>query len=353
MGVSKPSAIFITGVAGFIGSSLAERLLEETSYHVIGVDNFHSFYSPALKLKNLTNLDHSDRFTRYEASFEDPSVWAEASFKFDIQTVIHLAAFAGVRPSLEQPQAYYENNVLKTVSLLENMRRTSVKNIIFTSSSSVYGGNMELPFKESHAIDRPLSPYAATKKAGEDLISTYCYLYGMKAFAYRLFTVFGPRQRPDLAIRKFIEAMQNHQPITLFGDGSSQRDYTFIDDVTRAYALGLECLPKLAEGQMEALNIGSGRPISLLDMVRDLERSLGEKAQLKFAKQHPADLEVTLADLTKAGRLIGYAPKVSFSDGVDRLRDWSFSMTKPFALADLKRGAELIPSSAFSQALGL
>lgn len=322
---TKPTAYFITGVAGFIGSTLAERLLSDTGFNVIGVDNFHPYYPKHLKQQNLSRLNTSPRFTFFEASFENASVWAQANRHFDIQAVIHLAASAGVRPSLEDPLGYYRNNVMNTLALLENMRSANVKDILFTSSSSVYGGNKDLPFRENHPTDRPISPYAATKKAGEEILHSYCHLHGFRAMALRLFTVYGPRQRPDLAIRKFLLAVHRDEPLPLFGDGSSQRDYTYIDDIVDAYLLSLESLREFQKGRMETLNIGSGRQIPLLEMVRQIENALGKRARLSFTDRHPADLEATFADIGKARELIGYEPKVDFSVGVRSLRDWLFS----------------------------
>lgn len=321
----KPKAIFITGVAGFLGSTLAERLLDETSYHIIGVDNWRPYYPKALKIRNLLNLIKSSRFTLFETSFEDQGTWETVQRNFDIQAVVHLAADAGVRPSLANPHEYYQNNVMRTVTLLENMRASGVKNLLFTSSSSVYGGNKDLPFKESHATDRPLSPYAATKKAGEELVHSYCHLYGFRALALRLFTVYGPRQRPDLAIRKFMLAIHRDEPISLYGDGSSCRDYTYVGDVVDAYQSGIEKLREFADSRMETLNIGSGRTITLLEMIRHIENALGKSARLTFQPSHPADLDATFADISKAREQLGYQPKVDFFAGVCALRDWLFS----------------------------
>lgn len=324
---NKKPAYFITGAAGFIGSTLAERLLNETDAIVIGVDNFHDYYPKFLKLRNLEKLALSPRFQFFDASFENKQVWEHVSRTFDIQAVIHFAAFAGVRPSLEDPHGYYRNNVTNTLSLLDNMRTAGVKDILFTSSSSVYGGNKELPFSERHSTDRPISPYAATKKAGEELLHTYCHLYGLRGMAFRLFTVYGPRQRPDLAIRKFLLSVHRGQPITLFGNGSSKRDYTYVSDVVDAYMAGLRKIREMDSGRVEVFNIGSGRSISLLQMVNTIERSLQKDAVIEFSDRHPADLEVTLADISKARELLGYQPKVDFFDGVCALRDWLLSDT--------------------------
>lgn len=324
-GKNKRKAYFITGVAGFIGSTLAERLLAETDAVVVGVDNFHDYYPKVLKLRNLARLSQSPRFQFFDGSFENKQIWDYATRHFEIEAVVHFAAFAGVRPSLEDPHGYYRNNVTNTLTLLDNMRASGVKDILFTSSSSVYGGNKELPFRESHSTDRPISPYAATKKAGEELLHTYCHLYGMRAMAFRLFTVYGPRQRPDLAIRKFLLSVHRNQPITLFGNGSSKRDYTYVSDVVDAYMAGLDRIRTFDKGRIEVFNIGSGRSISLLSMVNNIERALDKRAVIEFSDRHPADLEVTLADISKAREILGYEPKVDFYDGVCALRDWLLS----------------------------
>ncbi|MGE3758281.1 MAG: GDP-mannose 4,6-dehydratase [Pseudobdellovibrionaceae bacterium] len=317
-----PQAVVVTGAAGFIGSTLIAKLLSTTDLHVIGIDNFHSFYNRNLKEQNLEAFKSNKKFSFYESCFSNVDLWLKLNRNFKIRTVIHFAAFAGVRPSLEDPQGYYMNNVVKTLALLDLMRDLYIEELIFTSSSSVYGGNKIMPFNEEHKVDSPVSPYAATKKAGEEIIYTYCHLYGMKAVALRLFTVFGPKQRPDLAIRKFMVNIMDDQPITLFGNGSSRRDYTFVSDIVDGYLASLYLLPTFAPGKLEVMNRGGGRAISLLQMDNTVEHVLGKKATVQFEERHPADVEVTLADISKAEKILHYNPKVGFGEGVEELYGW-------------------------------
>ncbi len=319
---AKTPGILITGAAGFIASTLITRLLKESSYSIIGIDNFHEFYPRFLKEENLKPLRENPRFSFHEGDFADTAIWKKITDSFQIQTVVHFAAFAGVRPSLVNPLGYYENNVTKTIQLLELLRTHEIQNLLFTSSSSVYGGVKALPFSETQKVDSPVSPYAATKKAGEEIISNYCHLYALKAMSFRLFTVFGPKQRPDLAIRKFMVSVEKGQIITLFGDGSSQRDYTFVDDIVQGYVLALEKIPSYTPGTHEVFNLGAGRAIRLLEMLSVIEETLGKKAKVEYAPRHPADLEATLADISKAKSMLGYAPQVSFQEGVARLSRW-------------------------------
>jgi UDP-glucuronate 4-epimerase len=236
--------------------------------------------------------------------------------------VIHLAARAGVRPSLEQPLLYERVNVRGTLVLLEACRRLGVKQFIFASSSSVYGGTNRVPFSEEDPVNRPISPYAATKIAGENICYSYRHLYGIRMVCLRFFTVYGPRQRPDLAIRKFTDLIVHGKPITVFGDGSSSRDYTFIDDIVNGIvsAISYDC-------DYELFNLGNSSPVALLAMIRVIEDKLGKKANIHWLPEQPGDVPITYADISKANRLLGYAPRVPFADGVERVIEWHATLS--------------------------
>ena len=235
--------------------------------------------------------------------------------------MIHLAARAGVRPSLEQPLLYERVNVRGTLVLLEACRQLGAKQFIFASSSSVYGGTNRVPFSEGDPVNRPISPYAATKIAGENICYTYRQLYGIRMVCLRFFTVYGPRQRPDLAIRKFTDLIAHGKPITVFGDGSSSRDYTFIDDIVDGVvsAVSHDC-------DYEIFNLGNFSPVTLLEMIRVIEDKLGAKANIQWLPEQPGDVPITYADISKANRLLGYAPRVAFADGVQRVIEWHASL---------------------------
>ncbi|MDK2887527.1 MAG: UDP-glucuronate 4-epimerase [Thermoanaerobacter sp.] len=306
----------VTGGAGFIGSHLVDRLLSE-GWRVTVVDNFDPFYDPGIKRRNIApHLEYSN-YTLVEADIRDMETLRQRlSGEYDV--IVHLAAKAGVRPSIRDPIGYQEVNVRGTQNLLELAREWGVKQFIFASSSSVYGVNPNVPWREDDCVLMPISPYAATKVAGELLGHVYSHLYGIRFIALRLFTVYGPRQRPDLAIHKFARKMLAGKPIPVYGDGSSRRDYTYIDDVIQ----GIRATMEYTQSFYEVINLGNNRTVSLLEMIHALEDALGLKAQLEFYPEQPGDVPQTWASLTKAERLLGFHPKTNFLNGLAQFRIW-------------------------------
>lgn len=302
--------VFITGVAGFIGSNLALRMLRE-GWSVTGIDNFDDFYDPGIKRAAVNKLRGYTAFQIAEGDIRDRKLLDRifASEKPDL--VIHLAARAGVRPSIEQPELYYDVNVTGTLVLLEAMRNSGIRDLLFASSSSVYGNNQKVPFSETDPVDYPISPYAATKKAGELLCYTYHHLYDFNIFCLRFFTVYGPGQRPEMAIQQFGKKITEGSPITLFGDGNSRRDYTFIDDILSGIIASAEKL-----SGYEVINLGNSDTISLIDLVHGIEDTLGKKAVIEWKPMQPGDVEITYADISKAGKLLGYKPDYPVHKGL-------------------------------------
>lgn len=305
----------ITGGSGFIGSHLVDRLLAEGA-HVSVVDNFDPFYPRYLKLANLAFATTHPNFRLIEADICDESELQMASGPYDC--IVHLAGRGGVRPSILNPAQYQRINVLGTQNVLEFARKHDVPQFVFASSSSVYGSNPSVPWREDECVLRPISPYAATKASGEMLGYVYAHLYGMRFVALRFFTVYGPRQRPDLAIRKFAEMILADQAIPIFGAGSSLRDYTFVGDIV----IGIRAAMEYRASNYEVINLGNNQPVSLLNMVDALESSLGRKAILQFFPEQPGDLVSTWGCLQKASRLLGYAPQTSFAQGIEQFVDW-------------------------------
>jgi len=308
--------VLITGGAGFIGSHLSQRLLREGKRLAI-VDNLDDFYSPDMKRANLEEVKGSGAFQFFPADIRDGDSLREVFSKFQPEAVVHLAARPGVRPSFAQPETYASINVMGTTQLLETCRRSGVCRLVFASSSSVYGHSSQAPFREDAAITHPLSVYAATKVAGEALAFTYAHAYGLSVVCLRLFTAYGPRQRPDLAIRKFAEMMMKGEEIPVFGDGSLLRDYTYIDDIVDGIALALN-----AGGNFDVYNIGNSHPLSINEMVQALGQALGTPIRRKFLPTPAGEMPLTHADLTKATQALGYSPKVNFQDGICRFADW-------------------------------
>lgn len=306
--------LLITGGAGFIGSHVVERLLER-GHTITVVDDFNDFYDPAAKRKNCAGFRNNVRLVEADirAQKEMRSLFAEG--KFD--AVVHLAARAGVRPSLAQPLLYTEVNVLGTQNLLEAARGSGVKKFVCASSSSVYGVSQKVPFNEADPVFKPISPYAATKLACEALCHVYHHLYGLDVVCLRFFTVYGPRQRPDLAIHKFTRAMARGEPIELYGDGSTQRDYTYIDDILQGV---LACLDR--DFGFEVINLGESETVKLLDLVRLIEKSLGKPATIRWLPEQPGDVPLTCADISKARKLLGYNPLVQIEEGIFRFVEW-------------------------------
>ncbi|GAB4365920.1 MAG: GDP-mannose 4,6-dehydratase [Deltaproteobacteria bacterium] len=309
-------SIYITGVAGFIGSHVAEALLRRGG-RVHGLDNFDPFYDKALKLRNLEWLAAYPGFSFTEGDIRDPLVLDEWGKEGPVDAVIHLAAKAGVRPSIRDPIGYADVNVLGTARVLEWARSRGTARVLFASSSSVYGGNRKVPFSEDDSVDHPVSPYAATKKAGELLCHTYSHLYGMDIAALRFFTVYGPRQRPEMAIHKFTRCLFEGRPLSMFGEGDSRRDYTYIDDIVQGVLGALE-----APRGYRVYNLGESATISLNDLVTLLERTTGIRAMRSYLPPEPGDVPVTYADISRARAEIGYAPGVGVEEGIRRFVDW-------------------------------
>ncbi len=323
--VLKNQKILITGGAGFIAYHLTTALLK-LGVHVVGIDNFDPFYPKALKEKNLADLRKTQKelganFEFFEIDFCDSL--ALNRLPTDFSAVIHLGAKAGVRPSLEDPLGYIRANLHGTTAVLEWMQKSQQRNFIFGSSSSVYGNSSVAPFKESMACDKPISPYAATKRAGELLCATYQHLYGFQIAALRFFTVYGPRQRPDLAIRKFVNAIAQNQKITLFGDGSSARDYTFVMDIVAGILGSLTFVQNHQGPVFEIFNLGNSHPVPLQKMLNTIESAMGVKANIQWEKMQPGDVEITCADVSKAKLHLQYQALTPFEDGIRQVVEWS------------------------------
>lgn len=308
--------ILVTGAAGFIGSHVCEYYTE-LGHFVIGVDNFDDFYPEKIKLGNLRELKDNRRFQFHKADIRDRNAINSIFTTNKINAVIHLAAKAGVRPSIESVAEYYDVNINGTISLLEEMKLHNVTNMLFASSSSVYGNNQKVPFSEADPVDNPISPYASTKKSGELLCHVYCHLYGFNITCLRFFTVYGPRQRPDLAIHKFTKFIDEGKPIPFYGDGSTARDYTFIFDILN----GINCAFNNLRGY-RIYNLGESKVINLSELVKTIEEGLNKKAILNALPIQPGDVKITHADISKAKNEIGYKPKVDFRDGVSQFIKW-------------------------------
>jgi UDP-glucuronate 4-epimerase len=307
--------VLVTGAAGFIGSHLCERLLAE-GWKVAGVDNFDDFYDPQIKRKNIDGCLKNSNFQLIEADVRDSAAINEAAGD-DTEVIVHLAARAGVRPSIAQPLLYADVNVNGTIVLLESAKKHKVNKFIFGSSSSVYGNNEKIPFSEDDNVDFPISPYAATKKAGELICHTYHHLCGMYITCLRYFTVYGPRQRPDLAIHKFARLIEQGKPIPIYGDGTMMRDFTYIDDIIDGTVSAIQ---KCAG--FEIYNLGESRPITVNDLVTEIENALGKKAAKEYLPPQLGDVIRTYADIAKAAEELGYNPTTSIEAGLAEFVAW-------------------------------
>ncbi len=310
--------ILVTGGAGFIGSHLVDRLLTEGSARVTVADNFNDFYDPAIKRENVAAHLERDDFKLVEADITDSRAMNDLFSRARFDCVVHLAARAGVRPSLAEPLAYEQTNVRGTFTLLEAARRNEVPRLIFGSSSSVYGVNSSLPFSEDDPLANPISPYAATKIAGEAACHVYSHLYGLRVVCLRLFTVYGARQRPDLAIHKFARLIHEGKPIPIFGDGTTRRDYTYIDDVIN----GVIAAMKYEASRFERINLGRSETVELRRLVELLEQALGKRAIIEHLPPQPGDVPATYADISKARRLLGYDPQTKIEAGIQNFVEW-------------------------------
>ena len=311
---------FITGGAGFIGSSLTERLLEEGN-KVVTIDNFCNFYNPKIKENNIKEFENNLNYKIYRSDIRDRNELKKIFDENNIDVVMHLAAMAGVRPSIENPVLYQEVNCMGTQNILEEMKSHNVKNLVMASSSSVYGNCKEVPFREDMIVDFAISPYAATKKANEVMTHVYHKLFNMNVIMLRFFTVYGPKQRPDLAINKFTRLMINDEKIPMFGDGTTSRDYTYIDDIVDGIIKSCEYTMN-NDNVYEILNLGNSSPVSLKEMINTIGQALNVKPEIEKLPMQPGDVERTYADVSKAKELIGYEPKISFKEGIQRFIKW-------------------------------
>jgi UDP-glucuronate 4-epimerase len=313
--------ILVTGGAGFIGSHLVERLL--AAGHTVGIlDDFNDFYDPQIKQANIAGF--AKDVSVHHVDLRDDASVRNLFHRKKFEVIAHLAARAGVRPSIQHPQLYYDTNVTGTLHLLEAARVTGVKRFIFASSSSVYGASKTVPFSEDRHLTQTLSPYAATKIAGEFLCSTYSHLYLLRVVALRYFTVYGPRQRPDLAIHQFTRRIHTGQPIEQFGDGTTRRDYTYIDDVIQGTLAALQYQGPL----FDIFNLGESETIQLKDLIVAIENALGKKAKINQLPEQPGDMPLTCADISKARKLLGYKPTTRLNEGLPRFVDWFLEAQK-------------------------
>ncbi len=311
----------MTGGAGFIGSHLVEKLLA-SGHEVVILDDFNDFYDPQTKHANIAGLARD--VTIYHVDLRDSELVRNLFHREKVDAIAHLAARAGVRPSIQQPRLYYDTNVTGTLHLLEAARVTGVERFVFASSSSVYGASKRIPFSEDEHLTQTFSPYAATKIAGEFLCSTYSHLYNLRVVALRYFTVYGPRQRPDLAIHQFTRRIYAGQPIDQFGDGSTRRDYTYIDDVIQGTMAALQY-----EGSLfDIFNLGENDTIQLKDLIAAIEKALGKKAKINQLPEQPGDMPLTCADISKARKLLDYKPTTRLSDGLPRFIEWFLRSAK-------------------------
>jgi UDP-glucuronate 4-epimerase len=309
-------SVLVTGAAGFIGSHLVDSLLR-ADYKVTGLDNFDPFYSRTTKLENLQSQLGAKNYTFLEADIRELQC-LRSRWETGCDVIVHLAAKAGVRPSIQDPVGYQEVNVSGTQNLLELARERDVRQFVFASSSSVYGVNPRVPWREDDAVLLPISPYASTKVSAELLGHVYSHLYGIRFLALRFFTVYGPRQRPDLAIHKFARLLRDGQPVPVYGDGSTRRDYTFVADIVR----GIRAAIEYEATPYEVVNLGNNRTVSLAEMVGVLEGVLGTRACLQRLPEQAGDVPQTWADISKAGRLLGYRPRTSFAEGMEQFVRW-------------------------------
>jgi UDP-glucuronate 4-epimerase len=308
--------ILVTGAAGFIGSHLSERLLERGDA-VLGLDNFNDFYDPAIKRRHASQLGKHSEFDLLEGDIRDRELVDRVFREEGLTSVIHLAAMAGVRPSLEDPAHYHDVNCTGTAVLLDAAQRNGIKRFVFGSSSSVYGGNERVPFHEDDDVSGPVSPYAATKRANELTCSTFATLYGMDIACLRFFTVYGPRQRPEMAIHKFVRLLESGQPLPVFGDGTSERDYTYVEDI-------LDGIVKAHDKStgFRIYNLGESSTISLRDLVAAIGRATGKEPRVDWQPAQPGDVPRTFADVTRAKAELGYDPRVDLEQGLSRFVAW-------------------------------
>jgi len=319
-------SILVTGAAGFIGSHLSEALIA-AGHLVYGLDNFDPYYPRTIKEQNLASLLGDTRFRLYEGDICERAdvdhLFAEAAGHGQpVTAVVHLAAKAGVRPSIADPVGYAHTNISGTITLLEAMRAAGIQDLLFASSSSVYGNTTTVPFREDAWVDHPISPYAATKKAGELITHTYAHLHRMRIAALRFFTVYGPRQRPDLAIAKFTALLQQNEEIPVYGDGTTRRDYTYVDDTVRGVVAALRWVQEQQPGTWDVFNLGENHTVSLSELIGLLEDALGVSAVYDRQPMQPGDVEQTWADISKSQQALQYHPVTPIAEGIQRYVAW-------------------------------
>ena len=309
-------SILVTGGAGFIGSNLCEKLIC-AGEKIICIDNFNDYYNPKIKEENLRNLEGIANFILYRMDILEREKLEEVFAKHSFDMVIHLAARAGVRPSISNAFLYEAVNVQGTINILECCRKYGTGKLVFASSSSIYGGNKKIPFSEDDIVDRPISPYAATKKAGELICYTYSYLFNISVYCYRFFTVYGPRQRPEMAIYKFTRLITEEKPIEIFGDGTSSRDYTYVEDIVDVIASNLENVKGY-----EIINLGNSNPVKVTEIIKFIEKAANKKAHVKYGRMQAGDVPVTYADILKAKKMLKYNPKTLIEEGINKFTAW-------------------------------
>ncbi len=312
------NTILVTGGCGFIGSNLVDKLLD-LGFKVICIDNFDDFYPKKIKSQNISSALKNNNFTLFEGDLNNQDD-VDACFKLGkIDVVVHLAAKAGVRPSIEDPLTCFNTNIFGTLNLLEGMKKNNVVKLVFASSSSVYGNNKNVPFSESDNVDSPISPYAASKKSGELICYAYHQLYNFDVFCLRFFTVYGPRQRPDLAIHKFTNLILQDKAIPFYGDGLTARDYTYIDDILDGILAAIYNLKGF-----NVFNLGESRTITLKKMIEVLESKLEKKIKINSLPKQAGDVEITYANIAKSKKILGYQPRWTFENGIEIFLKWKF-----------------------------
>jgi len=312
------SAILVTGGAGFIGSHVCERLLARGE-RVVCYDNFDPYYDPAVKERNLAHIREHPGFALVRADILDAGRLAVVLKGHEIDRIIHLAARAGVRASLREPTLYQQVNVGGTTNILEAARQAGIRSVVLASSSSVYGANTAVPFHEDDPVNQPISPYAASKRAAELAAFAHCHLYGMDALCLRFFTVYGPRQRPDMAISRFVDRVRRGEPIEMYGDGTTRRDYTFVEDIVAGVIAAVDRAPGMG---FQVFNLGNSQTVALCDLIQSIGRAVGRRPEVRIAPEQPGDVQVTYASVEKAKRLLGYAPRTSLDEGLARYVEW-------------------------------
>ncbi len=318
--------LLVTGVAGFIGSSAAERFLKE-KYTMIGIDNFEQNYPQQIKESNLAILSEYDNFRFVEGDFADECFIESLFDKYRITNIIHLGAKTGVRKSISNPIEYIKANLIGTTNLLEQCKKHKIQEFIFASSSSVYGNRLDIPFKEGELIDKPISPYAASKIMAESITYTYHKLYDIKMTILRFFTVYGPRGRPDMAPYIFMNCIVGSKPIIQYGDGDTARDYTFISDIVDGI---FEALKRTSNWQYEIINLGNSYPVRLRDFIKEIESVVGKEAEIIVEDPKEGDVSITCADISKARRLLDYNPKIPLKKGLEQMFDWYNSLEEKY-----------------------